>query len=80
MLRALFYIIIILGLAGGAYAKTKVKPPGRIINMGELVIKGRVQKPRVMYILDKGKIKYQGIPLKDDFLKKVEVPMQEDLF
>ena len=81
MLRALFYTILILGFAGTVYAKSgKPKPPGRVIEMGELVVKGRVQKPRVMYILDKGKIDYQGIPLKEDFLKKVEVPIKEDWF
>jgi len=80
MFKMLFYMMIIIGLSGTAYAKTKVKPSNKVINMGELVVKGKVQKPRVMYILNKGKIKYKGIPLKEDFLKKVEDPLLEDRF
>ncbi len=82
MVRMLFYIALAsMALAGTAYAKGRpAPPPGKVIKMNVLRIKGRVQKPRVTFILERQKIKYKGIPLKEDFLKKVETPLQEDMF
>ena len=85
MRRLIVFMTFAIALACGTAAMAKggdAKTQGRkVIEIKDvLVVEGKVQKPRVMYILDKAKIKYRGIPLREDFLKRVELPLQEDRF
>ena len=83
MMKMLFYIALMsMALSGVSYAKGHPKPPpSKVIEIKHVLrIQGRVQKPRVTFILERQKIKYHGIPLKEDFLKKVETPLLEDRF
>ena len=82
-MRKLF-VLIFLGLMsfGGTVAAKGKKPMhGNVLEIKDaLVVKGKVMKPRVMLILSKAKIKYRGIPLREDFIKRVELPLKEDRF
>ena len=83
-MRSIFVLIVlgVISLAGPLAAKGKAKrAPVKVMDIKDaLVVKGKVLKPRVMYILNKGRIKYRGIPLREDFIKRVELPLKEDRF
>ncbi len=40
--------------------------------MDVLEVVGKVQKPRVYYVIGRGELTYHGIPLDRDLLKEVE--------
>lgn len=54
---------------GGARARRK---PTKVIEMDVLEVIGKVQKPRVYYVIGRGELKYHGLPLERDLLKEVE--------
>jgi len=40
--------------------------------METLEVLGKVQKPRVYYLIGRGELKYEGLPMDRDLLKEVE--------
>lgn len=57
------------GADRGARARRK---PTKVIEMDVLEVIGKVQKPRVYYVIGRGELKYHGLPLERDLLKEVE--------
>lgn len=57
------------GAERGARARRK---PTKVIEMDVLEVIGKVQKPRVYYVIGRGELKYHGLPLERDLLKEVE--------
>ncbi len=74
--------IVCLALVAGsvfvsstALAQRKKRAP-RVIELGEQVIKGQIQKPEAFYILQRSELNFQGLEPKKSFipliLKSVE--------
>ncbi len=57
------------GGGGGARARRR---PTKVIEMDVLEVIGKVQKPRVYYVIGRGELKYHALPLERDLLKEVE--------
>jgi len=57
-----------------AAAKRKAprRGPQKVIEMDTLEVLGKVQKPRVYYLIGRGELKYEGLPMDRDLLKEVE--------
>jgi hypothetical protein len=64
------------GLAQGA--KKKRQP--RVIQLEEIVIEGRVQKPNAFYILNRSNLGYEVFELRTSFLRKVVRSVQKEPF
>jgi len=52
--------------------KSKARRPQKVIEMETLEVLGKVQKPRVYYLIGRGELKYEGLPMDRDLLKEVE--------
>ena len=63
------------GLAQGA----KRRQP-RVIQLEEIVIEGRVQKPNAFYILNRSNLGYEVLELRTSFLRKVVRSVQKEPF
>ena len=78
--------VILVGSGGAVMAKPKVQkkaPPKatKVLKIEGFEITGTVWKPWYMDITSKRlKIKYKGIPLKGDFLKKSLEPIDRNEF
>ncbi len=58
--------------AGGERGARARRKPTKVIEMDVLEVIGKVQKPRVYYVIGRGELKYHGLPLERDLLKEVE--------
>lgn len=67
-----------VALAQGAN-KTKRRQP-RVIQLEEIVIEGRVQKPNAFYILNRSNLGYEVLELRTSFLRKVVRSVQKEPF
>ncbi len=56
----------------------KRKP--KVIQLEEITIEGRVQKPNAFYILNRSKIGYEVLDLRTSFLREVVRSVQDDPF
>lgn len=63
-----------------APAATKKKAPPRVIELEELVVEGRIQKPEVFYVLGKAKTQYTVEEKDGSFLDKIEATVNENPF
>ena len=61
-------------------ATAKKKAPPRVIELEELVVEGRIQKPEVFYVLGKAKTQYTVEEKEDSFLDKIESTVDENPF
>jgi len=52
----------------------------RIIQLEEIVIEGRVQKPNAFYILNRSNLGYEVLELRTSFLRKVVRSVQKEPF
>ncbi len=62
---------------GGAPAE-KRKP--KVIQLEEITIEGRVQKPNAFYILNRSNLGYEVLDLRTSFLRDVVKSVQKDPF
>ncbi len=62
--------------AGGAAGKKKP----RVIQLEEITIEGRVQKPNAFYILNRSNIGYEVLDLRTSFLREVIRSVQHEPF
>jgi hypothetical protein len=70
-----------LGSAASAQAprpETKRRP--RVIQLEEIVIEGRVQKPNAFYILNRSNLGYEVLELRTSFLREVVKTVQKEPF
>ena len=52
----------------------------RVIQLEEIVIEGRVQKPNAFYILNRSNLGYEVLELRSSFLREVVKSVQEEPF
>ncbi|MDB4975205.1 MAG: hypothetical protein JWN48_3546 [Myxococcaceae bacterium] len=67
-----------LGAAQDKGAAGKRKP--KVIQLEEITIEGRVQKPNAFYILNRSNIGYEVLDLRTSFLRDVVRSVQHDPF
>ena len=61
-------------------APAKKKAPPRVIELEELVVEGRIQKPEVFYVLGKAKTQFKVEEKEGSFLDKIESTVKENPF
>ena len=77
---------ILLALTLVAVSMTTVLAQGakkrqpRVIQLEEIVIEGRVQKPNAFYILNRSNLGYEVLELRTTFLRKVIRSVQKEPF
>jgi hypothetical protein len=62
----------------GAAAKNKRQP--KVIQLEEIKIEGRVQKPNAFYILNRSNLGYEVLDLRTSFVRDVVRSVQSDVF
>ena len=77
VLAALACLVSSVSLAS-AQDKNKRKP--RVIQLEEITIEGRVQKPNAFYILNRSNLGYEVLDLRTSFLREVVRSVQRDPF
>ena len=77
VLEALACLVSSASLAS-AQDKSKRKP--RVIQLEEITIEGRVQKPNAFYILNRSNLGYEVLDLRTSFLREVVRSVQRDPF
>ena len=69
MIRSLSTLLAVSALLLPAAAAAAPPPGGgKVIQMEELVVEGKIQKPQVFYVLSRHKIRYEKLQLKKSFL------------
>ena len=63
-----------------ALAQGGKKCQPRIIQLEEIVIEGRVQKPNAFYILNRSNLGYEVLELRTSFLREVVRSVQKEPF
>ncbi|MDH3624144.1 MAG: hypothetical protein OES69_12775 [Myxococcales bacterium] len=63
-----------------ALGQGKKKRQPRVIQLEEIVIEGRVQKPNAFYILNRSNLGYEVLELRTSFLREVARSVQEEPF
>lgn len=78
------YVAICAGLimlAAPALAQNKpAKRAPKVIQLEEIKIEGRVQKPNAFYILNRSNLGYQVLDLRTSFLREVVRAVQSEPF
>lgn len=76
-LLALLFVVV---AASAAFAQGAKKRQPRVIQLEEIVIEGRVQKPNAFYILNRSNLGYEVLELRTSFLRKVVRSVQKEPF
>jgi len=63
-----------------ALAQNGKKRQPRVIQLEEIVIEGRVQKPNAFYILNRSNLGYEVLELRTSFLPKIVRSVQKEPF
>lgn len=66
--------------AASAHAQAKAKREPKIIQLEEIKIEGRVQKPNAFYILNRSNLGYEVLDLRTSFVRDVVRAVQSDAF
>lgn len=69
----------VIGTAPAALAQKKARAP-KVIQLEEIKIEGRVQKPNAFYILNRSNIGYQVMELRTSFLQEVVRSLRNEPF
>jgi len=69
----------LLSAAPGALAQKKARAP-KVIQLEEIKIEGRVQKPNAFYILNRSNIGYEVMELRTSFLQEVVRSVRREPF
>ena len=86
MMRLLISWLLVFGLSLTVAVSTiaaqaaKVKRQPRVIQLDEIKIEGRVQKPNAFYILNRSNIGYEVMDLRTSFIGEVVRSVQRDPF
>jgi hypothetical protein len=76
--------IIVAGLAvtalQSAQAQQKRRKAPKVIQLEEITIEGRVQKPNAFYILNRSNIGYEVMDLRTSFVSKVVRSVKQEPF
>jgi hypothetical protein len=77
MLLAL--LLVSLSMTDALAQDAKKRRP-KVIQLEEIVIEGRVQKPNAFYILNRSNLGYEVLELRTSFIRKVVRSVQEEPF
>ena len=73
--------IVLSALAvGSAEAQQKPKRAPKVIQLEEIRIEGRVQKPNAFYILNRSNLGYEVMDLRTSFVRDIVRSVQTDTF
>jgi hypothetical protein len=70
---------VLLGAPADAQAQGQRRQP-KVIQLEEIRIEGRVQKPNAFYILNRSNLGYEVMDLRTSFLHKIVQSVQQDPF
>lgn len=73
-------IVLILALSTPAIAGEKKGAKDGVIDLGQITVEGKVQKPQVFYVLGRSQFRYQGLKLRRSFLGKILESTQKNPF
>ena len=76
----LLAVLFVAVSTAAAFAQGANKRQPRIIQLEEIVIEGRVQKPNAFYILNRSNLGYEVLELRTSFLSKVVRSVQKEPF
>ncbi len=76
----LLALILVAATASAGLAQGAKKRQPRVIQLEEIVIEGRVQKPNAFYILNRSNLGYEVLELRTSFLRKVVRSVQKEPF
>ena len=82
-MRALVFASVlaaISALAVGASAQGRPRGAPRVIQLEEITIEGRVQKPNAFYILNRSNLGYEVMDLRTSFVREVIRSVQREPF
>lgn len=66
--------------ADPALGQERTKRQPRVIQLEEIVIEGRVQKPNAFYILNRSNLGYEVLELRTSFVREVVKTVQKEPF
>jgi hypothetical protein len=66
--------------ASAGFAQQAKRRQPRVIQLEEIVIEGRVQKPNAFYILNRSNLGYEVLELRTSFLREVVKSVQKEPF
>jgi hypothetical protein len=66
--------------AGSVQAQSKPKRAPKVIQLEEIKIEGRVQKPNAFYILNRSNLGYEVLDLRTSFVRDIVRSVQSDSF
>ena len=76
----LLALVLVAATASAGLAQRNKKRQPRVIQLEEIVIEGRVQKPNAFYILNRSNLGYEVLELRTSFLRKVVRSVQKEPF
>jgi hypothetical protein len=79
-LLALVAGTVVFGMVSGVEAQARPRRAPRVIQLEEIVIEGRVQKPNAFYILNRSNLGYEVLDLRTSFIREVVRTVQRDPF
>jgi hypothetical protein len=77
---ALLALVLAAASMTAAHAQDRKKRRPHIIQLEEIVIEGRVQKPNAFYILNRSNLGYEVLELRTSFLRKVVRSVEKEPF
>jgi hypothetical protein len=77
---ALAFGLLVLAQSSSAAAQGKPKRAPKVIELEEIKIEGRVQKPNAFYILNRSSIGYEVMELRTTFVQEVVHAVRRDPF
>jgi hypothetical protein len=72
--------VLLLSSTSTTFGQQPKKRRPRVIQLEEIVIEGRVQKPNAFYILNRSNLGYEVLELRTSFLREVVKSVQEEPF
>jgi hypothetical protein len=76
VMGVLAVVVILLASVPGAFAQRRP----RVIQLDEIRIEGRVQKPNAFYILNRSNLGYEVMDLRTSFVREVIRSVQHEPF
>jgi hypothetical protein len=73
-----FCVALMLALVGKLQAQDD--KDSNVIELEEMVVEGRVQKPNAFYILNRSNLGYEVFDLKTSFVQEIVKSVEEDEF
>jgi hypothetical protein len=72
-------LLLSVGVSG-VEAQAKPKRAPKVIQLEEIKIEGRVQKPNAFYILNRSNLGYEVLDLRTSFVRDIVKSVQTDTF